>query len=147
MTVKSLSRSRRNELSIARFVWRHSNSPYLCLIHDHFRIPHHITTGDPRYHGVEFDAIVYPTTGTDLRRLSTPGEHLEGPDLPLTPARRKQYIRDLVHGLVELHDLGIVHGGRQSVSGLLRRKEADTNPALYTRHPPWEHRLTPAAQR
>ncbi|KAK4158348.1 kinase-like domain protein [Chaetomidium leptoderma] len=110
MTVKFLSRSRRNELPMAQFVRDHSSSPYLCIIRDHFRIPHHINSADPRYHGVEFNAIVYPTTGTDLRRLSTPGEHIEGPDLPLTPARRKRCVRDLVRGLVELHDMGIVHG-------------------------------------
>lgn len=102
---------------MAQFVQAHSHSPSFCVIHKHFRIPHHLAQ-DPRYADVGFDVIIYPTTRTDLRRLSTPGEHLESPDAPLTPARRKGCARDLVRGLVELHGMGIVHGGRQSVSVL-----------------------------
>lgn len=89
MTVKFLSRSNRHELPMARFVQAHSQSPYLSRIHNHFRIPHHLGKVFP---GIKFDAIVYPTTGTDLRRLSTPGEHSESPELPLTLARRRRCI-------------------------------------------------------
>ena len=112
MTVKFLSRSNRRELPMAQFVREHSQSPYISRIHSQFQIPHHLDEV-PHYSGIKFDAIVYPTIGTDLRRLSTPGENV-GADMPLSPARRKRCVQDLVRGLVDLHDLGIVHGGKSS---------------------------------
>lgn len=91
MTIKFLSWSNQNELPVAQFVREHSSSPYLSIVYDHFRIPHHMASVDARLADVEFDAMVYPTTGTDLRRLPTPGGHIEGPNLPLAPARRKRH--------------------------------------------------------
>ena len=139
MTVKFLSRSNRRELPMALFVREHSQSLYISRIHDHFQIPHHLDKV-PCYNGIKFDAIVYPTTGTDLRRLSTPGEHIEG-DVPLSLARRKRCIQDLVRGLVDLHDLGIVHGGNRAVYALRRHSRltlplTDIHPGNLTLPPP-----------
>lgn len=133
MTVKFLSRSNRYELPMAQFVRECSQSPYVSRIHSHFQISHHLDKV-PCYAGIKFDAIVYPTTGTDLRRLSTPGEHIEG-DIPLSLARRKRCIQDLVRGLVDLHDIGVVHGGNRAVP-VTSRKTYQANPASPNRYPP-----------
>lgn len=133
MTVKFLNRSSCCELPMAQFVREHSQSPYISRIHNHFQIPHHLNN-IPCYAGIKFDAIVYPTTGTDLRRLSTPGEHIEG-DAPLSPAQRKRCVQHLVRGLADFHNMGMVHGGNRAVPAI-SRKTYQANPASSNRYPP-----------
>lgn len=70
MTVKFLSSSNPLELAMAQFVRGHSSSPYLSIIHDNFRIPHHLAHTNPRYVSVEFDAIVYPTVPSSATHSS-----------------------------------------------------------------------------
>lgn len=140
MTVKFLSRSNHRELPMAQFVQEHSQSPYISRIHNHFQIPHHLDKV-PCFAGINFDAIVYPTTGTDLRRLSTPGEHIRG-DMPLSPAQRKRCIQHLVRGLAEFHDMGIVHGGNRAVLAISQKTHQAINPASPSRYPPWKPHST-----
>jgi hypothetical protein len=112
ITIKFISRSNKTELQIAEFVKNHCQSQHVCKMMDNFKIPHHLAQANPQYAGIEFTAMVYQLMGTDLRRLSTAGEHLEGPNVPLTSKRRKKSIRDIIFGVAGLHRVGIVHGGK-----------------------------------
>jgi hypothetical protein len=111
MTIKFLSRPTRSELYMSHFISEHCRSPFVSAIKGSFKIPHHLAQTGPRYAGLEFDAVFYPLAGTDLRRICTPCEYLENPDIPLPPHRRMQCIRELVLGLSALHKIGVVHGG------------------------------------
>lgn len=112
LTIKFLPRHEKNELDMNNFIRQHCRSPFVSITKDRFRIPHHLANEDSKYEGVHFDAIVYPTTGTDLQRISTPCGHLESPELPLSLARREQCIRQIIQGVAELHRIGVVHGGK-----------------------------------
>ncbi|POR33527.1 Protein kinase-like domain protein [Tolypocladium paradoxum] len=64
----------------------------------------------PRFKNITFDAIVYPTTGSSLSRIFSKFEYNESPDLPLSIERRESCIRQVVCGMSELHNIGVVHG-------------------------------------
>ncbi|KAK3899674.1 kinase-like domain-containing protein [Staphylotrichum tortipilum] len=118
-----------NELPISPFVKQHCQSPFVSTIKTNFRIPHHLSKIEATYKHVAYDAIVYPVTGTDLRRLSTHAwAFLENPNkVPLPPGRRKETIRDLTLGLAALHEIGIAHG--------------DIHPGNVTLAPPSAHEI------
>ena len=109
LTIKFLTRPSSDELKITRDISERCRSPYISTLRDHFKIPHHLAKEDTRYRGIEFDAIVYPATGTDLRRISTP---CEKPDVSLSLRRRKEVICHIVLGTAAMHNIGILHGGK-----------------------------------
>lgn len=152
LTIKFLSRPRSgrhsvNELSISQFVKDHCSSPFVSTIRGSFKIPHHLAQADPRYEGVVFDAVFYPVTGTDLRRISEPLAYPKSRDkLPLSSRRRKRCIRDVALGLAALHDIGVVHGGKLSCSeseparwSLGLRRHQDIHPGNVALPPPSRH--------
>jgi hypothetical protein len=129
LTIKFLSRPPLGEFVINQFVREHCRSPFVTTIQGSFKLPHHLAQTDPEYSGVEFDAVFYRLTGTDLCRLSLepdpydddadePTEPPCRPYVPLPSHRRKQCIRDLTLGLAALHRIGVVHGGRQAYLSL-----------------------------
>lgn len=120
LTVKFLSRGRGNELEMRRYLARECSSPFISKLRDHFSIRHHLAAIDATYKDVQFDAIVYQTTGTDLRRESATGESPSPPGL----GQRVRCIRQVVAGVAELHRLGVVHGGRPR-DGLPRPRRAN----------------------
>ncbi|EGY21112.1 uncharacterized protein VDAG_02636 [Verticillium dahliae VdLs.17] len=109
LTLKFISRPSRRELTICQFVKEHCFSPNVSTITDSFTIPHHLSKGGRNTPSILFDAIVYPTTGVDLRRVSTPCEHPQSP-APLSIDRRMQCVRHLIRGIADLHRARIVHG-------------------------------------
>lgn len=80
---------------------------------DSFTIPHHLARIDSKYRDITFNAIVYATTGTDLRRKSSVCEQLQASAAPLSMERRRRYIQQIVQAVSELHRLGVVHGGKR----------------------------------
>lgn len=112
LTVKFLPQGGKGELQICNFIRKHSRSPFVSTIQDHFAIPHHLSLSrDHRFKGMEFDAMVYPTTGSCLHRILSKSEYVESPYLPLNMERRESCIRQVVCGMAELHRIGVVHGG------------------------------------
>lgn len=109
MTVKFLTRGQDNDLKIGLFLRQHCSSPFISTIKDYFTIPHHLARIDSKYRGINFDAIVYETTGTDLRRESESGE--PSSDIPLSMDMRERYIQQVVQAVADLHCIGVVHGG------------------------------------
>ena len=111
LTIKFIGRSSHSELSTALDISRRCQSLHVSTIRDSFKIPHHLANVDASYKGIEFDAIVYPAAGTDLRRISTP---CEKPDISLSCSRRKEVVSHVILGLEALHASKIVHGGASS---------------------------------
>lgn len=141
LTVKFLSRGRDNDLPMSIFLRQHCSSPYVSIIKDHFTIPHHLSQTSDEYRDVKFDAIVYETTGTDLRRESASGE--PSSDIPLSVHRREQCIRQVVQAVAHLHSLGVVHGGKPATSPLsqLYPNHSDLHPGNVVLPPPTREHL------
>ncbi|KAG5994352.1 hypothetical protein E4U43_003257, partial [Claviceps pusilla] len=112
VTVKFLGRTDdkqvQRELSINKFLREQCRSRSICTIQDSFTIPHHLAKVKAEYRDLSFDAVVYPSTGSDLHRVQTSYVH-ENSILPLSIEMRVQCVRDIIRGVAELHDLGIVH--------------------------------------
>lgn len=109
LTVKFLSRRHGNELEMRKHLARECSSPLISELRDNFTVRHHLAAVDPAYEAIQFEAIVYPTTGTDLRRESETGE----PSSPPSLERRLRCIRQVIKAVAELHSLGVVHGDLQ----------------------------------
>jgi len=98
---------------------------------DAFEIPHHLAARGGEYSNISFQALVYPATGADLRRLLEP--NFRDSVLPLNDWI--QCIRDVVRGLSALHNMGIVHGGKPPNYLALTPNTPNTNGRVADIHP------------
>ncbi|KAG5930339.1 hypothetical protein E4U42_001854 [Claviceps africana] len=112
VTVKFVGRTENEqvecELGINKFLRDRCQSDYVCTIEDSFTISHHLAKSDRKYKDVTFDAITYPPTGSDLQRIQTFSVR-DDSKLPLSIEMRVKCVKDIIRGVAELHNLGIVH--------------------------------------
>ncbi|KAG5983384.1 hypothetical protein E4U55_000060 [Claviceps digitariae] len=113
VTVKFIGQSKdaevKRELKINKFLREQCQSDYVSTIEESFTIPHHLQEIHPQYRDISFDAIVYPPTGSDFERIVNGLYFRKNPMLPLSIEMRVKCIEDIIRGVAQLHNLGIVH--------------------------------------
>ncbi|KND92875.1 putative myosin light chain kinase [Tolypocladium ophioglossoides CBS 100239] len=138
LTVKFLSRGQVNDLKMGLFLKQHCRSPLVATMKDHFTMPHHLAQIDSKYQGINFDAIVYETTGADMRRESPYEEPYF--DTPMSLDRRQRCIQQVVQAVAELHRIGVVHGDLHPGNVALPPPTREHIDQFLTK-PPLEHKV------